>query len=282
MWYNEKNILGGSMCANLLNSAGIDGATIVDLVVVAIFLIFAVIGIAKGFTRKLFRSYGKIIAFILTAVLCGKFAIWLNDRFELVNSLSDLFAGWIPKLFGESATMPLEEFLTGGAEEVSPLISGIVRQICDGISVDPSASIVDICAPVFAFYALQAVSFIGLFILFWLLFLIVGLILQKIVKSFKIITIVDKLLGMVFGLLEALVVIYIILFILSVLPFSFMETVNQMINASTLAKYFTEHNLIVTLGLVVNEIDFLREFLENKFPLEPAETALNCLKTAIF
>lgn len=270
------------MGADLINSAGISSAMIADLVVVAIFLIFAVVGIAKGFTRKLFRSYGKIFAFILTAVLCGRFAIWLDNRFDVVDALSELFAGWIPKLFGESAAMPLDQFLAGGAEEVSPLISGIVRQVCEGISIDPSASIIDICAPVFAFYAIQVVSFIGLYILFWLFFRIVGLILQKIVRSFKIITIIDKLLGMVFGLLEALVLIYILLFVLSVLPFSFMETVNQAINASSLARYFAEHNLITVLGSIVNEIDFLREFLENKFPADSTETALNWLNIALF
>lgn len=270
------------MGAFLLEGAGINGAAIADIAVILIFLLFGIVGIAKGFTRKLFKSYGRILAFLLTAIFCGKFAIWLDDRFAVVDAMSGVFAGWIPKLFGESAAMPLEQFLAGGADEVSPLISGIVRSVCEGINIDPTASVIDICAPVFAFYAIQAISFIGLYIILRLLFLLIGLILSKIVHAFKLVTALDKTLGLLLGLLEALVFIYIALFVLSILPFSFMEEVNRAINGSQLAKFFTEHNLIAVLGSIVNEIDFLREFLIEKFPADGGETAKTCLKSLFF
>ena len=61
-----------------------------------------------------------------------------------------------------------------------------------------------------------------------------------------------------------------------------MEEVNRAINGSQLAKFFTEHNLIAVLGSIVNEIDFLREFLEEKFSADGGETAKICLKSLFF
>ena len=56
----------------------------------------------------------------------------------------------------------------------------------------------------------------------------------------------------------------------------------QILNGSQLAKFFTEHNLIAVLGSIVNEIDFLREFLEEKFSADGGETAKICLKSLFF
>ena len=43
------------MGAFLLEGAGINGAAIADIAVILIFLLFGIVGIAKGFTRKLFK-----------------------------------------------------------------------------------------------------------------------------------------------------------------------------------------------------------------------------------
>ena len=60
----------------LLLSLG--GGAIVNIVAIALIALFAIFGLAKGFTKTVLKTFGTIAAILIAILLCGKIAVFLE------------------------------------------------------------------------------------------------------------------------------------------------------------------------------------------------------------
>lgn len=253
----------------LIGFSGLLAFAVPDIVLTVAVLFFLVIGFARGFTRSLITFFGTLVSLILAIVLCSAFSRFLSDKFHLLEKFSDLFRGWLPKL-GSAFTEDI-----GGQDLASSLgkvslpafLVKAVLSLSVAEDVPAETTLTDLLSPVLGNYLLLVLSFLVLFILFRLFFLLLSAFLKNI-KKIPVLGAIDSILGMVLGFLQSLVFAFSVFAVISFLPAGWMEKPRTAIENSTLCKTLYEHNLIVSLvggKLDMDEIDaIIEETIGNK------------------
>ena len=222
--------------------------TAADAVLVIIVLAFFSVGFIKGFSKIFTSFFGTLLGLVLAFLLCNKFALLMDDAFGFIDKLAAALNKKLPamgeymnmQIYDETSLMSalnsssLPSFLKRGAFNLlSPLLAN-----SEALPVTLSS----LLSLLFAYYIMIAISFIVLFILVKLIFIIISSFLPK--ATFTPLKVVDKILGGAIGLFKAAVVVYLLLLIISLLPASFMAPVNENIQSSVLVKYLSDTNLL--------------------------------------
>jgi len=236
---------------NLLVSSGL----IADGIVVAIFLIFIMVGVSKGFIKSILSFFGSLVALIVAFIFCKQFAGILDDKFDLLAKLSKV----VENILDNNSKFAIE--LSAGAIQESLEAANVPGFMVSLIMELPvvvnntypeGTTVASLVSPVIANYLLILISFLALFIIFKIVLLVLKLFADSI-KKIKIIDIVDKLLGMVVGVVEGAIVVYIGLTVISFFP-SVMSKPMEGINNSTIAKYLYESDILgKALEMVVDK-----------------------------
>jgi len=236
---------------NLLVSSGM----IADGILVAIALIFVLVGVTKGFIKSVLSFFGSLVALIVAFIFCKQFAAFLNERFDLLSKLSKVVENWLDnnsKFAIEVSAEGLEGNLV--AAGIPQFMISVIMQL-DIVTQNTYAAgttIATLVSPVIANYLMLFISFLGLFILFKIALLILKLFADSI-KKIKVIDFIDKLLGFVVGAVEAAITIYLILTVIAFFP-SVMSKPMEAVNSSTIAKYLYESDILgKALEMVVDK-----------------------------
>jgi len=235
---------------NLLVSAGL----ITDGIVAAIVLIFVLVGVKKGFIKSVLSFFGTIVALIVAFIFCKQFAGILDDKFSLLSKLAGIVENTLDnnsKFAIELSAGAIQESLE--AANIPGFIVSLIMQLPVVINntYPAGTTVATLVAPVIANYILLLISFLGLFIIFKIVLIILKLFADSI-KKVKIIDVVDKLLGLVVGVIEATIVIYISLTVISFFP-TVMSKPMQGINESQITKYLYESDILgKALAMVVD------------------------------
>jgi uncharacterized membrane protein required for colicin V production len=226
---------------NLLVSSG----TITDGIIIAILLIFVLVGVKKGFIKSVLSFFGSLVALIVAFIFCKQFAGILDNKFDLLAKIAK---------YVETALMKNSKFaieLSAGAIQesleaanVPGFMISVIMQLPVVINntYPAGTTVATLVSPVISNYILIIISFIGLFIIFKIVLLILKIFADSI-KKIKIIDIVDKLLGLAVGVVEAAVVVYVALTVISLFP-SFMSKPMEGINSSKIGKYLYESDIL--------------------------------------
>lgn len=215
-----------------------------DLACAAVLLLFLIIGLCKGFVTQVFNLLGSIASLVLASLLCGIVVKGLNDAFGLVDklavTLSTKFgsAEWLTFSISEEnirkacTDMMLPEFIANFAVNQTVGMVGSYANLGEFISHSLANLIV------------SGVTYVALF---WLIKLVIFL-LKKVFE--KLVTLpglhaANKLLGCVLGLIKGLIVVYVILFFISIIPAGegVMASVKQAVAESSLTAFLSEHNV---------------------------------------
>lgn len=235
----------------------------VDIVVIVLIVAFALTGLKNGLVKSLVRLIGGVLAVVLAYFLTSSASGLLSDLIQVEGA-------------------PLNQFLAATLEQEiagnftgAPGVENIFVAVPDGgytvANVSSSltlngipAFLSNIIAPVLvdmmqgsttplATYAAAALSEIimsaGAFIL---LFIIISVILGLITKlldkifSLPVIGLVNRLGGLLFGAIKAVLFIWIALFLVSVLGV-ISAPINELIAGTTVVKFLAEHNLLTML-----------------------------------
>jgi len=190
------------------------GIGIVDIVIVLAVIIFAILGWKHGFLVKIVEMASGIFGLLASIILARPFATvldkWIGEPIgikitEYLLSRTDLFSG------------TLNESNVRAAFEGMSLPTFMVDWIVRSIDFNQlTITIVDAITPLIKSLALLVISFLVLFFGSMLVFLILKL-LAKMITSIPIIKQVDKILGVLFGLLKIAAIVYILLFVLALL-----------------------------------------------------------------
>lgn len=244
----------------LLLSASLN--TIIDLVALAIICAFIIIGACKGFVKTFFTVFGGFLSLLFAALLCTAVAKTLENHFGLVTSVAKSFSGGLTRIFGETLmNTPLSAATDGTLTEagVAGWIINLVSRI-QGISdLPPETTLSDVICPIFAYYAVAIVGAIVLYILFRLIFFMIGEIVRKL-HTFTAIRVTDNVLGALLGIIRGVIAVQAILMLIKIIPISFCQELITAIPSTFLVKLLDGGNLfelIINAFLSTNITDII-------------------------
>lgn len=223
----------------------------IDIVILAIILVSAWVGMRKGFIYTMF----KIFSFFLSAILAVKTypyaakiltqtSLYGNIKNAIFNKLMIQQQAQTPKLDGQAKeaaanaiinNLKLPSFLKSMIEKGLPNPSTLVdvNKIVDAISIQLTNIVIDMLALILIYIVIRIC-------LFLLRHILQGIAKLPVFKQ------LDKVGGLSFGAVQGLLTVYIILTV--VMLFNSAQAfkgIYEAINSSTVAKYFYENNFIV-------------------------------------
>ncbi len=188
---------------NIVKVAGINLA-LFDAVALIAIIIALIVGYVKGFAKQALSILGFVVALIISFVLCGKLATFINEN---IPSITNSIKQAIEKAIGiTSDAIKNEESLRGMLQNSS--IPAFLHELIVSLVVESNFEIALI--DVIAGWTLNVISFVVLLVLLLIGFALLKSIVNKIV-SIPIIKTTDKILGMLFSVLKCLIIILIVL-----------------------------------------------------------------------
>ncbi len=188
---------------NIVNVAGINIA-LLDVIALILVIIALIVGAIKGFARQALSILGFALALILSFVLCGKLASFINNN---IPAITGMVKNGVEKAIGiTSETLKNENALRETLKSSS--IPAFLHELIISLVVESNFEIA--LVDVITGWTLNVISFITLLIVLLLGFTILKAVVRKIV-SFPIIKNVDMVLGMIFSVLKCLIIIFVAL-----------------------------------------------------------------------
>ena len=197
-----------------------------DIVVIALVIVVAFFGLARGFLKSLLELFGTLITLIVSICLAKPFSALLENWFGMSTALGNALEPSISNAIGDSGGSISNFFLNKFAEI---LMGQNYWETYPQGSADPSF-IADFSAQIGSILAV-VISVVILYILFRIAVAILGRIFDAITKN-RTIGSVDRLLGFVFGFLKGCLivsVVFVIVYLLSPVIPSFGEWVSGLL-----------------------------------------------------
>ena len=228
------------------------GGAITDGIALAIIVFITIRGAKQGFIKSLLSTFGTLLSFLFAVLLCTTVTGFLETKYAFVSNVSEWIQGIMIDLFGASVVQtPIssvdEGFLTQngiGHWLVSIIVSFSGKTDYVGKTVG------NIISPVFAYYIVCAISLLGLFIVFKIIFFIIGDLSKKL-KNIVVVGNLNTALGCLFGFIKSVIVIDLIIILVGAIPLGFFQSIMYQINSSFIAALFSKVNF---LGLIFDSL----------------------------
>jgi len=197
-----------------MNITSTFGIGIIDVVIVLAVILFIILGWKHGFLLKIVEMASGIFGLLGSILLARPFSTVLDKWFgtEIGLRINEYLLSRTD-LFGQALN---ETTLRSALESIS-LPTFMSDWIVQSINFDAVfANIADAITPMVKSLALLVIAFVVLFFGSMLIFFILKL-LAKMITSIPIIKQLDKILGVLFGLVKIAAIVYVLLFILALL-----------------------------------------------------------------
>ena len=209
-------------------------AIIVDLVILAIFVLCIIIGYIRGLTGSLI----KIVSFVLSLVIA--FVLFIPISNLVINHTQ----------IDESLEQSIREMIIGneeGQEENMPeAITDYITQQVESASDSAKEAIADSTASEVSLTIVKAGTWIVLFIVARILLIFLKFITSLITKL-PVIKQFDKLGGIIYGILEGLIIVYVLLAIISFVSPMMNGTLANAIEESHVGSMLYNNNLLLKI-----------------------------------
>lgn len=223
----------------------------IDIVALAILLVYALYGLIRGFTKTFFSTFGSIIGLIIAILLAPSVVAFLQGKFSLVDNMAQSFGGVVQNLLSKTLIkMPLAEATQENLKGIAGFIANVVLSLKGNATVSPDATIGEAVASIFAYYVLLIICVIALFVVLKIIFFIVGEIVKKAYKN-KTVASTDRILGFVLGLFNGIFNLDLLLLIICTLPIPLFQQISVAINSTVFTKFVQNINLY---QLIVNNV----------------------------
>lgn len=201
-----------------MNTLLISTGTILDISIVAIILLFVIVGLCMGFMRSLLslvRFAGSFAIAFLVRKPCGA---WIDKLFGITPKLGERiklnFAGYSPAL---SETLSNEPSVLKNVVGESNM-SGILKKLCSWMIGDQTmakpTTVVDVVSSKAGVILSQIIAFVAIYVVIRILTFILPKIFKKLTKK-SILGKFDRLLGTLFGLVKGVAVVFAMFFVMS-------------------------------------------------------------------
>lgn len=209
---------------------------IVDLVILAIIIICVIMGYVKGLTGVLIKIISFILSIIIAFILFIPVSNLVINKTQIDETIAQSVRGVIlgnsdSQKVEENMPSTITEYIQGQAENVA---DSAKESVADATAVGVSETIVKV--------AVWIILFIVARILLILLKFVTSLI-----AKLPVIKQCDKIGGVVYGLLEGLVIVYILLAIISLVSPMMNGTLANMIDNSYLGSAMYNNNILLKI-----------------------------------
>lgn len=215
---------------------------VLDLIVFALLIFFALIGLRQGFINRVVGVVGGLIALILAFSLCKPFASLLESVFGLTTALGKLIARAFEKNDSLNVTLADSEKI-GAVLQAENIPSFIRNALLKSSIVTSDKTIAQMLGSTIAKYCSAAIAFILLLIIVKLSCKLLKFAFAKIEERSVCVFLANKILGVCFAFLQCLIIIYLFFFVVNILPSSFMGWLQDIVEVSKITRFLTGHNL---------------------------------------
>lgn len=211
---------------------------IVDVVIVVLFLLCIFLGYKRGLTRCLINVLSFFIAVAIAAVLFKPVAGLINDNTQIDENLQTS----IVNLFEQEESKEEDK----KEDSSSPITQYITEKIKDATE-EKKNEIVNNTAKELALKIIEIISFIGIFVLVRIALIFVKAIADLITKL-PIIKQCDKIGGVIYGVLQFLVLVFIGLALITFVSTMINQyTLLELINKSYIGSILNNNNILIKL-----------------------------------
>lgn len=204
---------------------------IVDLILIACFILFIFVGYKKGLAGSLIKLCSFIIALILALALYKPVANAVKDNTQIDENIKST----IVETFGQQEQTQEENMPKDLVQNISSEIENATSEAVNNTAQSISDTIINIGAG------------IVIFIVTRLLLIIVSIFAKQIVKL-PIIGLVDKVGGIAYGAVEGIVIIYIVLGLISLSSLIWVDNaVVTAITNSGIGSFLYNNNIILKI-----------------------------------
>ncbi len=208
---------------------------VIDIIIAAILVLSIILGYKQGLVKVVFNVCAFLVAIIATLILYRPVSNFVLEKTEIDDKIKNA----IIEKYG-TTEIPAEEDET----------SGIVKLIAEKVqeaTIETTEKAVEIVAEEVSIRAVQIITGFGLFaviriILIFLKFLSEGLAELPLIKQ------LNGIGGIAYGLIRALVIIYVFLYIVFfTASMNSNGNIQKAINESYITKYIYDNNLMIGL-----------------------------------
>ena len=204
---------------------------IVDLILIAFFILFIFVGYKKGLAGSLIKLCSFVIALILALALYNPVANAIKDNTQIDENIKST----IVETFGQQEQTQEENMPKDLVQNISSEIENATSEVVNNTAQSISDTIINIGAG------------IVIFIVARLLLIIVSIFAKQIVKL-PIIGLVDKVGGIAYGAVEGIVIIYIVLGLISLSSLIWVDNaVVTAITNSGIGSFLYNNNIILKI-----------------------------------
>ena len=204
---------------------------IVDLILIACFILFIFVGYKKGLAGSLIKLCSFVIALILALALYKPVANAVKDNTQIDENIKST----IVETFGQQEQTQEENMPKDLVQNISSEIENATAEAVNNTAQSISDTIINIGAG------------IVIFIVARLLLIIVSIFAKQIVKL-PIIGLVDKVGGIAYGAVEGIVIIYIVLGLISLSSLIWVDNaVVTAITNSGIGSFLYNNNIILKI-----------------------------------
>ena len=214
---------------------------VADGVVIAAFLIFAILAAKKGFVRCFFGFISTIVALAVAFIFMNAVIGWTDGLFGLQTALNEGCTQWLTKIVGFDVDVSAGG-LTAALESVMP--GFLVELIVDGIAdqtLPQGTTVAMVAGEALGSVITSFVAWLALFLIAKIVLKLVEKLVSSIVESLPIVGAVNSLLGFCVGALQGLLIVSGVVAVLSFIP---IDGLTSFFNECVLVNWLYHNNPI--------------------------------------
>ena len=235
---------------------------IIDILIVAVVVIFGIIGFNKGFLKSFLSLFSWLVC-ILIAIFTAKYvAGWINGIYDL----SGLIGGKIESALAQSISSfeSTEEIIANLPSDINGLLAQLIRVVFSNTSVDMTsdATIANVVGNSLGHVCMLIIAGILVFIVLRIVLALLTKLFDNIAKT-KILGGLNKILGLLLGMVKAACIVIIlngILVALSLIP-AVNNTITPLIQDNTHIERFIYNKTDEFVGDYIIEGGALQDWI---------------------
>lgn len=208
---------------------------IVDLVILAIIVLCVIVGYVRGLTGALI----KILSFVLSIVIA--FVLFIPISNLIINNTT------IDESIGQSIReIIIANNATEESDNMPTTITDYIGEQVENVTDSAREAVADTTSREVAITIVKAATWIILFIVARILLILLKFI-TSLIARLPVIKQFDKLGGVIYGLLEGLIIVYVVLAIISLISPLMNGTLAELIDNSYLGSMMYNNNLLLKI-----------------------------------
>ena len=214
-------------------------AIVIDIVIVTILLLCIFLGYKRGLANSILNIVSFILAIVIAVILYKPVTDWIVQNTQIDESLENAIVESLSGKVNEEGTISEEE--TDLPKDMINYINGTIQEVV----TETKDTAVVAASHQISITIIQAGVAILVFILAKIILIVVK-ILTKFVTNIPIIKQVNEIGGLLYGILQGMILIWILLALISLISPMIQEgALLQEIQKAAIGNFFYENNLLL-------------------------------------